>query len=141
MKITRVENATAAGTTDITTDIIDMQGFNDVTFIACLGDVLVTCALELVVQQDSAANMASAADVLGSTTSFTAGASDADNLVMAVGTYKPVERYVRAKLVRATANAVLDSIICIQGGAQTLPVTHDATTVLGTAHAASPAEG
>jgi len=137
-KITRVLNGVAAGQTTQTSSVIDMKEFDSVTFIALLGDVDNTSALELVAQHGDAANGSDAADVETATVTHTADATDADNKVLAVEVVRPQHRYVRAKLVRGTADAVIDGIIAIQTGPMRMPVTHDATTVLDTAQALSP---
>lgn len=137
-KITRVMDAVVAAQSDQQSDVIDMKEFDACTFILSLGDVDTTCELELVVQHGDASNGSDAADVDDATTSFTAGASDADNMIMAVEIFRPQKRYVRAKLVRGTANAVLDGMIAIQSMPKLAVTTHDSSTVLGTAFGLSP---
>lgn len=125
---TRVENAATADTTALTSDVIDMKGYDGCTFIALLGDVTDTSALELVVQQGDESDGSDAADTTVSAT-FTAGASDADNNVLAVEILRPSKRYVRAKLVRGTANAVVDGILAIQTDPARTPVTQSAGVI------------
>lgn len=137
-KILRVENAAAAGTSTLTSDVVDMLGYDGCTFIAMLGDVTDTSELELVIQHGDLSNGSDLADTTV-TTSFTAGASDADNMVLAAEVVRPAKRYIAAKLVRGTANAVVDGILAIQTDAALNPTTHDASTVLGTAFGLSPA--
>jgi len=137
-KLTRVLSATAAGTSTLQSTVIDMAEFDSCTFIAALGDVTATSALELVVQHGDESDGSDAADVTGATTTFTAGASDADDKLLAVEVQRPTKRYLRAKMVRATANAVVDGIIAVQANPMEAVTTHDATTVLGTAFALSP---
>jgi len=139
-KLTRVNNAAAAGTTTITTDVIDMAGFDGCTFLAALGDVTDTSALELVAQHGDASDGSDMADVETATVSHTADATDADNMLLAVEVMRPQKRYVRAKLVRGTANAVVDGIFAVQTNPAEAPTTHDSSTVLGTAFALSPAD-
>lgn len=127
-RITRVENAAAAATTDVTTDVLDMKGHDGATFIALLGDVDDTSALELVVQQGDESDGSDATDTTVSAT-FTAGASNADNAVLAVEILRPSKRYVRAKLVRGTANAVVDGIVAIQTDPARTPATQSAGVI------------
>lgn len=136
-KIARVENAASAGTSTLTSDVVDVKHFDGCTFIALLGDVTDTAALELVVQHGDAADGSDAADTTTSA-AFTAGASDADNKLLAVEIIRPVKRYVRAKLVRGTANAVVDGIVAVVTDPHSVPTTADAT-VIGSAVGASPA--
>ena len=136
-KLTRVINATAAGTSDINGSIIDMQGFDSVTFIVGFGTITASAVTSIKAQQDSASNMASAADLKG--TAITV-ADDDDNQIVALE-IEPTERYVRVVVARATQNAVVDFGIAVQTKANTEPVTHDATTVVGSEYHQSPAEG
>lgn len=135
-KTTRVENSAVAGTSDLTTDILDMQGFDGVRFVALLGDVTSGSALRMRVWQNSA-NSTSGATELACTASFTAGASDADNKLLACDVLRPTERYVYAVLERDTQNAVVDGIIADQYRARAAAVS--TTGILSLAQALSPA--
>ena len=53
----------------------------------------------------------------------------------------PQERCLRCVIDRGTANAVIDGVIALQYLAKTEPVTHDATTVVGSEFHHAPAEG
>ena len=127
-KLTRVENAAAAGTSALTTDVIDMLGYDGCTFVALLGDVTDTSVLTLTLQDGDAADGSDmvATDVVAT---FTAGASDADNKMLAVETFRPLKRYVRAVLTRTTANAVVDGIVAIQTAPTLAPVTQSASVL------------
>lgn len=138
-KVTRISAGATDGTGDVTSSILDMSGWEGVVFIAELGDVDDTCVLTLTCEQGDAAAMGDAAALVGTTT-FTAGATDADDKVLVLEHIYPTERYVRAVLGRATANAIVDSIIAIQFGSATKPTTHDATTVIASQSYISAAE-
>lgn len=137
-KITRVFDAAGAGTGTVQSGVIDMAEFDGCTFVLLLGDVTSACELELVIQMGDESNGSDAVDVEDATTTFTAGASDADDMILAVEIARPQKQYVRAKLVRAVQNAVIDGGIAIQSSPKLGPTTHDATTVLGTAFGLSP---
>lgn len=81
MKVLMVEAAAAAGQTLLTTDVVDMQGFDSVAFIAVLGDVTDTSALVLTGFTNDTNDTASPTQ-LAKPVSFTAGASDADNKML-----------------------------------------------------------
>ena len=139
IKITRVMNAVAAGTTVQTSSIIDMANYEGVQFIASLGALTATQVTSLKAQQGAAANMSDAADLLGT---LVGPMADADsNKCLVLDIYKPAERYVRCLLNRATANAVIDGIVAIQYAPKKLPTSHDTTTVAFSESHASPAEG
>lgn len=128
VKVTVVAAAAVAAQTDIDSDIIDMAGFEGVLFLAMLGDVSDTCALAMVAQQNTINSASGMASLAGSVT-FTAGATSADSKVLALDVYRPRERYVRAKLSRGTANAVVGGIIAIQYGAAKKPTSQHATVI------------
>jgi hypothetical protein len=139
VKITRVKTAQVAGTTDITSDTIDMQGFDGVLFLAHMGTITSGAVTSLKGQQGAASGMGDAADLEG--TGVTIADTD-DDKVIGLDIFEPRERYVRCIVDRGTQNAVVDSITAIQYCKQgLLPTTHDSTTV-GTVEAhRSPAEG
>lgn len=130
-----VELAAATGTTELTTDVIDMAGFTGVVFVAQLGDVTDTSVLSLTA--DHSDESGSGFVALAGALSFTAGAADADNKAMILDIASPEKRYVRARLGRGTAAAVLNSIIAIKYGPRNAPVTQGAT-VLASATLANP---
>lgn len=126
-KITRVSAAVAAGTGDtVTSDIVDMAGYSSVTFIVGFGAIVSTAETEVTVEQDSAANMAAAAALSGSDVTV---ADDDDDQIVVVEVKNPAERYVRASITRATANATIDFILAVQSDPVKAPVTQPATVV------------
>lgn len=137
-KITRVINATAAGTSDINGSIIDMAGYDNCTFIVGFGTITAGATTSIKVQQDSAAGGGTMADLAG--TKITV-ADDDDNQVAVVEVKTPAERYLRVVVDRGTQNAVVDFGIAIQTNAKSQPVTHDSSTVIGTEIHHGPAEG
>ena len=123
-----VENAAAAGTSTLTTDIIDMQGFDSIAFIVKLGDVTDTSVLTLTGLTNDT-NDTVTPTTLADTVTFTAGASDADDKNLILDLHMPRQRYVYATLTRATANAVVDGIFAILYNAHEKPVAIDAATI------------
>lgn len=137
-KLTRVANSAVAATTDVTSSVLDMSGFDGVMFFAMLGDVTSGSVLQLTVKQNTANSTSSPTPTAitgGATTSVTAGASNYDNGVLMVDVFRPQNRYVFAVLSRGTQNAVVDGIIAIQYMASHRPTIQDATTILQTAFA------
>jgi len=135
-KLTRVNNAVAAGTTDVESASVDMKSFESVTFLVAFGAITATAVTSVKVQQsadDSTFN-----DLAGTGVTV---ADDDDNQVVAVEVHAPLDRYVRCVVDRGTANAVVDGIIASQSGPDAAPVTHDATTVVDTEVHHAPAEG
>ena len=136
-KITRHSNAVAAGTTVITpASGVDMEGFETCIFIVSMGAITATAVTSIEVHQSSDDSTYNALE--GSNVAI---ADDDDNQVFYVEVVKPKDRYLKCIVNRATANAVVDGIIAIQGCASKAPVVHDATTVGGGETHVSPDEG
>lgn len=123
-----VEAAGAAAQTALTSDIVDCEGYDGVTFVALLGDVSSGSVLGLNVEHGDESGGGDMADTTLSA-AFTAGASDADSKVLAVDIHKPTKRYARAVLTRTTADAILGGIIAIKYGPVKAPVSQDATVI------------
>lgn len=139
--ITRIANSAVAGTSAVTSSVLDMQDWDGVCFVAALGDVLDTSVLTLTVNENTANSTSTPTPTAvtgGATTAFTASATTADNKMLLVDVLKNklTKRYVYAVLTRATANAVVDGIFAIRYRGRSLPVTLDAAFV-GSAQAAS----
>lgn len=129
-KITVVEAAGAAATTDLTTDVLDMSGYEGVMWIALTGDVTSGSVITLTAKGNSANSVSSPSPITQKASdAFTAGASDADSKVIAVDVFRPTLRYQFAVLSRTTQNAVIGGIIAIQYGARNKPTTQDATVI------------
>lgn len=125
-KISAVENAAVAGTTDLVTDVLDMTGYDSVLFMAKLGDVTSGSVFQLTVSSNPT-NSASAGTTEKAGTEITAGASDYDNKLVIVDVLRPSQQYVYATLRIDTQNAVVDGIFAIQYNAKSLPVTQGST--------------
>jgi hypothetical protein len=137
LTLTRVSNAVAAGTSDVESSAVDMQGFDAVTFIVAFGTITAGSATSVKAQQGALSNMTDAADLKG--TGITV--ADDDNQLVLLEIDHPQERYVRCVVDRGTQNAVVDSIIAIQTKAKAEPVTHDSSTVVDSELHHAPAEG
>lgn len=139
IKITRVLNAVAAGTSVQAATAVDMTGFDGVLFIALLGTLTATQVTSLKAQQSSDAAVADDySDLLGSNVGPLADGDSNKMLVLDV--FRPEKRYVKPVVVRGTANAVIDGVIAIQYTARSLPTAH-AASVAFSEKTASPAEG
>ena len=138
VKVTRVMNGVAAGTTDQNSSIIDMSGWDGVLFLAAFGVITATAVTSIKVQQDTDPAGGTMADLAGTAVTV---ADDDDNQVAGVDVYRPRERYVRLVIDRGTANAVIDGVVAIQYRGSKAPSVHDATTVVAIETHASPAEG
>lgn len=123
-----VEASAVAGTSLLTTDVVDMLGFDSVMFIAITGDVTATSALALTVYTNDTNNTTTPTETAAEVT-FTAGASDADSKLLIADVHRPRQRYVYATLARATANAVVNGVIAIRYNATNRPTTQGASVI------------
>ncbi|MGP9819195.1 hypothetical protein ACTZWW_04190 [Salinarimonas sp. NSM] len=128
-KFVVVEASAIAGTTTLTTDVVDLAGFDSVAFVAHLGDVTDTSVLTLTGYTNDTNNTTTPTETAAAVT-FTAGASDADNKLMVVDMVKPRQRYAYATLERGTANAVVNGIVAILYNAHNKPVTQPASVLV-----------
>lgn len=130
VKITRVkvDGAGSASATPTKADIIDMNGFESVMFIAAMGNVLTTAALALKAA-GATTNSSGAMALLTGSAAFTAGASDADDKLLVLDVVKPPYRYIEAQLFHVTADGPFDGIFAIQYNGSRVPVTQGSTVV------------
>lgn len=131
--ITRVMNAVAAGTDD-TQDgtVLDMSGWDGVVFIALFGTLTATAVTDIRAREGDESDLSDAADLVGTKVSLTA--TTHDNLAGILDVYRPLKRYIRVRVTRATANAVIDGIIAIQYRGKKAPVTQGSTIAVTELH-------
>lgn len=128
-KIDKVLGNTVAGTSDtLTSEIVDLQGFDSVLLIATTGDVADTAVGTLRAFIGDAAALGDGVTKTATAT-FTATATSADNKIVVLDVIRPGKRYVRADFVRATANIPVESIIAIRYNARNIPVTQGTDVV------------
>ncbi len=136
IKITRVSDFVAAGTSNLDSASVDMANWEGVVFIAQIGVIESGAATSTTVEQS--ADDSSFAALLGSGITV---ADDDDTNCTVTDIFRPIDRYLRSSTKRATQNSTVDGIIAIQYGPRVLPTTNDSTTVISTEKFTSPAEG
>lgn len=138
LKIDQVLGYFAAAQTKRTSDIIDMDGYDGVIFVAGLGTLLETGTLDVFVEQNTAKATSGMAR-LATTTLHTATAANAllAKSCIVVDVFKPRERYLQCNITPDVANAVVLGIVAIRYKAHLAPVTQDA---LKSTRLVSPAE-
>ena len=136
IKTTRVMNAVAAGTSDQNSSSVNMSNFEGVRFTAAFGTITAGAATSVRVQQS--ADNSNWDDLLGSDITV---ADDDDNQLVVIDIWRPIDRYVRVTVKRATQNAVIDGVVAEQYGPRLLPTTDDSATVVAREIHTSPAEG
>ena len=131
-----ISNAVAAGTSDLTTlNSVDMQNYESVMFVIQFGAIVSGAATSVKTQQS--ADDSSFADLEG--TSQTVLDTD-DNKAFVIDIVKPLDRYVRPVVLRATQNSTIESITAVLYGARKMPITND-ITIGGSETHVSPDEG
>lgn len=135
-KVDRVQGATAAGTTDIDSDSVDMQNFESVCFIVTFGTITAGAVTDIHVETSTDdSTFADLAD-----TAITVAADDDDQTFM-VEIIKPLERYLRLTVTRGTQNAVVETIYAIRALARKGPVTNAVADDVTLESHISPARG
>jgi len=119
VKLILAKAGAVAATSAVTTDVIDMQGFEGVAFFGSIATVDPTNYIK--VQQGQAANMSDAADLAG--TKLAPG-DNGDSFLTDI--YRPRERYVQVVVTR-TVSTALGDIYALLYSAIKAPVTHGAT--------------
>jgi len=125
----------AAGSTDSQSSSVDMQGYEGCKIYTCFGAIVAGAVTSVEIQtssDDSTFN-----DLAGSSVTV---ADDDDDDVVIHDIYRPLERYLRVDVNRATQNATVDYILAVRYGSIKSPATDDATVISKEIHA-SPAEG
>lgn len=112
----------AAGTTKRTSDIIDMQGWEGVVFVAGLGTIIEAGTIDVFVEQNTA-NATSGMARLATTTAHTVTSANAAlaKSAIVVEVHKPQERYLQCNITPATQNAVILGIVAIRYNGKLAP--------------------
>ena len=133
----RVMNAVAAGTSSQNSSWVDLQNCSGVRFIALFGALTATQVTSMKLQGANASDKSDAADLkdsdTGSTVTTTALADTDGNKMLVAEAYRTKCRYIRAVIVRGTANAVIDGVIAEKIVKHPVPYTRDTTQALATA--------
>lgn len=127
VKILDMIDAVAAGSSDKDGDhYVDMQGYDGVMFVAHMG----TLTAGQVTTLEGKGSSDHSTWAAFATAAITAGMADADGKkCLVLDIFRPVTRYVRPTIHRATQNAVIDSCIAILYQATDKPVSNAADSV------------
>lgn len=122
--VDRVSNAVAAGTTDVNSSSVNMEGYDCVAFAVAFGTITSTAVTSI--QIDHSDDDSSFGAVAGSKVTV---ADTASNKIALTEVVRPEKQYVRCTVDRGTANAVIDGIFAIRTRARKAPVTQGSTVV------------
>lgn len=122
-KIDGTNYALTAGTGDTSTsETIDMLGFNAVSFVYLLGAVTAGGACHVKARGANNASLSDISDLAGTNIVI----ADADsNKAIVLDIYEPNYRYLKAILIRATQNLVVNALLTIRYNAINAPVTQN----------------
>jgi hypothetical protein len=132
-KLVKLQDHTAAGTTELTTAIVDTAGYAGLVIFTSLGTANATNTIK--VQQNTANQTTGMADLTG--TSVTSGSSDED---LIVEIHKPLERYIQAVVTRGASTTCESVWACLYGGTPTIAGNSVSGTQVAEVHVA-PVEG
>ena len=140
IKVTRHSNAVAAGAAVVTpASGIDMANFEGCVFQVSFGAIVAGAATSIEVHTSTDDGVAdSFTALLGSLVTVV---DTGDNQIFYVDVYRPLERYLKCIVNRATQNSTVDGITALQYEPKNMPTTNDSTTVGGGEIHVSAAEG
>ena len=128
IKITKIQDHTAAGTSTVTSDEIDMAGYDGVVFVTSFGTA---ASGNLITMHHGAVSGTVAASVA----LLASGTSDEDVIL---DVQRPIFRYLKCVATRGTSST-LESMWAIQYKARAEPVTNAVSGTLVTATFNAPA--
>jgi hypothetical protein len=125
IRVSRLMNAVAAGTSDQNGTGLDVTDCDGVLFILAVGTLSASQVTNMIVEysDDDSTYVA----VTGASTTAFDDADDNDLAVIDV--YRPVHKYLRPVVNRATGNAVIDSVIAIKYNVHSTAVAQHSTAV------------
>ena len=116
----------AAGTGTSTGDTLDALGARSVQFIVPIGTVTSTGTGTITVEHGDASDLSDAAAISGLTVTWTDNDSNKFAILEAT---KITKRYIRVKIVRATANSVLGGVVALLIFQRKQPITQGSDIV------------
>jgi hypothetical protein len=148
----RGSNAVADGTSETTSTVVDMEGFDEVTFAVEFADVDAAAVLTFAVKENTASSVSSPTPTavtlttesgsLGDITSgnlvITESSGNLDNKTVLITVSKNAlsKRYVFLSITVTVESYELNGITIIKSKARSMPVSQG-STVVGIAYAAS----
>lgn len=130
LAIRRVLNATAAGTTNVSTTGFNLETYqaNACLFIVLFGTLTATQTTSVKVQVSSDDGSADGYSDLEGSQTVDLGDDD-DNKLIVVDVRHPPKNWLELVIVRGTANAVIDGVIALPYDCRNVPITQDTTYV------------
>lgn len=117
VKITMIKAAATAATTEVVSDVVDMQGYDGVIFFGTIATA--NAGNYLKVQQAAVSAMTDPVDLAAKKIIAAANGS-----VVWLDIHKPQERYLTANVIRAGASTATGDLYAIQYGGEKMPETN-----------------
>jgi hypothetical protein len=136
IKITRVKAVQVAGSSDITCDSVDMQGYEGVLFLASFGTAADDNSIKAAQSSDDGSED-SFADLEDSEVDV--GTSKSNEIVW-IEINRPLERYLRPVVTRGTSSTI-ESVWAFRYGSSIRPVDNEVAGTIAGDLLISPAEG
>ena len=129
-------SAGVAGAADISGSTVDMSRYQSALFVVSFGAIAATAVTSVKVQQGDKSDASDMSDLLGTGVTV---ANDDDDKIKFIDVIRPMKRYIRIVVDRATANAVVAAAVVILSGPRQKSTEHG-VGIAGELHI-SPAEG
>lgn len=128
-KVIPITSYFAAGTAAKTSTIIDMQGYDNVLFLATFSTVLNTGVIVLKAQQNTLNQTGGMTDITGATCSYTDSGTAPVLACSWVDVVRPADRYLQCVLTPTVANLVINSVVAILYNSNKSPVSQSSLLV------------
>lgn len=131
VKVTRVSNKVAAGTSQIDSSRVDMTGFDSVLFLASI-DTSTDTAVITLIAKSNVADSTSNSTTEKTGTAVTDASGNQANRDFMVDLHRPQNKFAYCSMTRTTANVAVNAIYAVQYNAAKgpLPVTQPTTTTI-----------
>lgn len=128
MKVDGTNYQKSAGTSDtLTSDALDLDGYDGFAIAVLVNAMANTASLTFKLQHSKDNGSSDAyADVAGSSQVLATDQSDANKVILC-DVFKPLKRYVKVILIRATANVTLDGVLALLHRADNEAVSQGST--------------
>lgn len=130
-KVIKVKVASAAGTTAVNSDPVDLQDYDGVVFVTSSGAIVSGGVQSIKVQEGDASDLSDAVDVSG--LAITIADTQGSQSFM-LDYHRVVKRYARAVISRATQNSTFGEIYAICYGAALKPVVNAVASTMTVAN-------
>lgn len=131
-------------TAETTTAVVDMAGYDEVTFLVDLGDVDAAAVMTFTVKENTASSTssptpttvtltaASAGTITNGAVVYTEASGDMDDKLLVITVAKSAlsKRYVFLSITATVESYEIDSIITLRGKPRTLPVTQSSDVLI-----------